>query len=222
MGLVSQNPGRSNEEAFRPMQSEEAPLRQSKLELRAAKKALEEMRAAKDLEEFAVAWRSFLDQLEKVWVKVERECQPFRNRCQPWQGVAPSLRRKDELLRYLHQARNADHHSIQPTTQEIIAELQLTIPPLGAVQIHFDKEKLTLTINGECHSLVTRGPRYLLLPVTNQGMTFAPPTEHLGQKLPLNDAVLVAAMGLAFYEDYVAQVEAEFFPPSPANASAAD
>ena len=82
------------------MITEDMPLRHSKQELRAARVALEGMRAAKNLEEFAMSWRSFLDRLEKAWKKAERECQPFRNRFQPWQGAFAALRKSEELLRY--------------------------------------------------------------------------------------------------------------------------
>ena len=49
------------------MKPDREPLHHSKMELRAAKKALDEMRAATNLEEYAIAWRSFLDRIEKVW-----------------------------------------------------------------------------------------------------------------------------------------------------------
>jgi hypothetical protein len=196
------------------MNAEESPLQHSKQELRAARLALEGMRVARNLEEFAVSWRSFLDRIEKVWVKAERECQPFRSCFEPWQGTFKALRKNDALLRYLHQARHADQHSIQPTTQELIAQLQLVIPPLGTVELQLDEEKQTLTVNGECLVGIIRGPSYLLLPIENRGTTFAAPTEHLGVQLLRNDALLVAEKGLAFYEDFVAKAGAEFFPGS--------
>jgi hypothetical protein len=194
------------------MSTEETPLRHSKQELRAARIALEGMRAAKSLEEFAISWRGFLDRLEKSWVKAERECQAFRNLFEPWQGAFKNLRRNDELLRYLYQARHADQHSIQPMTRELIAQLQLLIPPLGTVELRLDEEKQTVTVIGECQFGLTRGPGYLLLPIENKGVSFAPPIEHLGEKLPRNDAILVAEKGLAFYEDFVVKAEAKFFP----------
>ena len=119
-----------------------------------------------------------------------------------------------ELLHYLYQARHADQHSIQATTQELIGQLQLIIPPLGTVELRLDKQRQTLTIIGECQFGVTRGPGYLLLPIANKGTSFAPPTEHLGEKLPRNDALLVAEKGIAFYEEFVARAEAQFFSPA--------
>jgi hypothetical protein len=193
------------------MNTQATPLHHSKLELRAAKKALDEMRAATSLEEYAISWRSFLDRIEKVWKKAERECQPFRNRFEPWQGTFAALRKKDELLRYLFQARNADQHTIQPTTVEMVGLLQLEIPPLGTVELQLDEEKQTLKIIGECRFGIAPCQGYVLLPIQNQGTTFPPPTEHLGEKLLQNDPFFVAEKGLAFYEDFVVQAEAKFF-----------
>lgn len=188
------------------------PLERSKRELAAAKAAFQGMGAAASLEEFAVAWQGFLDRLEKVWVKAERECQPFRARFEPWQARFKDLRKKDELLRYLLQARHADQHTIQSTTQELLGQLELVIPPLGTVEMRLDEEKGQLHVSGECSIRLTRGRGYLLLPVENRGLIFPAPTIHLGEKLPRNDALLVAEKGLAFYEAFLEQVEATFFP----------
>jgi hypothetical protein len=194
------------------MNAQETPLRHSKLELRAAKKALDDMHQAKTLEDYAISWRSFLDRIEKAWKKAERECQPFRNRFEPWQGKFAALRKSDELVRYLFQARNADQHTIQPTTVEMLGLLQLEIPPLGTVELQLDQEKQTLKIIGACTFSVKPCRSYLLLPIQNKGVTYQPPTEHLGEKLPRNDSFFVAEKGLAFYDDFVAQAEAKFFP----------
>ena len=93
------------------------PLRHPRLELLSAAKALEAMRRAKSLDEFEVEWRAFLNCIEKVWQKAERCCQHVRGRFEPWQGSYHRLRKKDMLLRYLKQARDADNHSIQDVTK---------------------------------------------------------------------------------------------------------
>jgi hypothetical protein len=99
--------------------------------------------------------------------------------------------------------------------QELLGVSQLEIPPLGTVELQLDEENQTLKIIGECRFAIARRRGYLLLPIVNQGVTFTPPTEHLGEKLPQNDAILVAEKGLAFYEDFVTKAEEEFFLPPP-------
>lgn len=75
------------------------------------------MRNAKSLDEFETEWRSYLNAIEKLWQKVERCCQHVRDAFEPWQGSYHRLRKKDMLLRYLKQARDADNHSIQDVTK---------------------------------------------------------------------------------------------------------
>jgi hypothetical protein len=92
-------------------------LKHPRAELRAASRAIEDMRTASSMEEFEAEWRQFLACLEKVWTKVERSCQKVRYKFEPWQGTYHRLRKKDMLLRYLKQARDADNHSIQDFTK---------------------------------------------------------------------------------------------------------
>ncbi len=57
-------------------------LKHPRAELRAASRAIEDMRSANSIEEFEAEWRQFLTCLEKVWTKVERSCQHVRNEFQ--------------------------------------------------------------------------------------------------------------------------------------------
>jgi hypothetical protein len=195
------------------------PLRRSKRELTAARAAVQAMRDATSFEAFAIAWQTFLDRLEKVWVKAERECQTFRTKFEPWQGTFKVLRKDDPLLRYLHQARHADQHSIQPTAAERLAGITLEIPPKGTVELRMDEEKGQVIIVGPHRITSRQGPGNMLLPLENRGTKYDPPEEHLGRKLTAADPLAVAEVGLAFYEDFVRQAEAKFFPGKPVSAS---
>jgi hypothetical protein len=195
----------------RLMDPEDVLLR-SKREIRAATAALRAMREATSFDAYAVGWQTFLDRLEKVWVKTERECQLFRNQFEPWQATFKALRKSDSLLRYLHQARHADQHSIQPTACEIFGGFLLEIPPGGTVEVSLDKEKGQLKITGACRVTTGLPPGIALLSIENRGTRYDPPSEHLGEKLTATDPLTVAEKGLAFYEDFVSQAEARFFP----------
>jgi hypothetical protein len=189
-------------------------FRRSKRELRGAAAAIQAMRDAKDFDAYALAWQTFLDKLEKVWVKAERECQHIRNRFEPWQAAFKELRKTDPVLRYLHQARHADQHSIQPTACESLFGFRMEIPPGGTVDVEIDKEKGQLRVHGACQIKAVSGSRHMLVPITNRGTQYNPPEEHLGQKLEDNSPPCVAEKGLAFYEDFLLQAEAKFFPPA--------
>jgi hypothetical protein len=186
-------------------------LMRSKRELRAAKASVQAMREATSFEAYALAWQTFLVRLERVWVKAERECQAFRNQFQPWQGTFTRKRKNDPLLRFLHHARNVDHHSIQPTACERIIGFTLEIPPSGEVELHLDTEKQQLKFVGKCKITDLLPPAVILLSIVDSGTRYDPPTEHMGQKLTATDPLAVAEKGLAFYEDFLSQLEAKFF-----------
>src|SRR5262245_43084477 len=194
----------------------ETPLRASKRELRAAKTALERMRVTQSLDEFVTEWQTFIERLEKVWVKVERECQPFRTKFEPWQGTFKATRKSDPLLRYLYQSRHGDQHTVQIVMGVIVPVMSLTLPPLGSAARKLDQEKGTLTItagdNDIQYKVLQPQPRLFLVPITNQGNQYEPAKEHLGVPFDGTDPILAAENGLAFYQNFLQQAEAKFFP----------
>jgi hypothetical protein len=194
------------------MSHDDEPLLRSKRELRAARLAVEGMRAADSFEDYISAWQTFLDRLEKVWVKVERECQPHRPAFEPWQAAAKKLRRDDALLAYLHQARHADQHTIQPTAADVLGGFQVKIPPGHTIEMSIDKAAGTITLRGLTEAAVLLGPCRILLPFQNRGVVYTPPRSHLGASLDDPSPHMVAERGLAFYTAFVRQAEVKFFP----------
>jgi hypothetical protein len=196
----------------------ETPLIRSKQELRAAAAALERMREGIQYEQFAAEWQTLVDRLEKVWVKAERECQQFENKFRPWQGAFQAVRKSDPLLRYLYQSRHADQHSVQVLTGFEMWRLLLKLPPKGSAGIQIDEEKGTMTVSagdqGIQFGMLPPRQRYCLFPITNQGVEYQTPTEHLGIQLDGTDPLLVAEKGLAFYQDFLRQAEEKFFTPA--------
>lgn len=188
-------------------------LKQPQSELSAASRSIDAMKTATTFEEFESEWREFLTCIEKAWNKTERVCQSQRDRFQPWQGKYQSLRKKDMLLRYLKQARDADNHSIQD-----IAELKpgytglnFADPRGGYIKNLEIQNGQIVRYEGDPAVLTIRPPHPVALPVKNSGQWYNPPTSHLG--LPVADAnpVSLAILGLKFYEDFLMSVEQEFF-----------
>lgn len=187
-------------------------LRQTKAELRAAERALEAMKEAGNIPEYVEAWQALLDRLEKVWRKAERECERVRPRFQPWQGRFKKLRRDDELLRYLHHARNADQHTIQLVTAYSQVGLEISIPPGGTAEIRIDREAGKIRVGGQAQDAKELGPRFVLLPVADRGgKVYNPPTRHRGRDIRDADPLLVAEEGIGFYRWFIAQIETRFF-----------
>ena len=169
-------------------------LREAKFELRSAERALGRMRSATDFDSFEDAWRQYLVALQKVWVKTERGCQPVRESFEPWQGKCKRQRKKDQLLRYLEHARNADQHSIQL----ILDDVPEQIVTVGGDTVYVGND------------VVVIAPRIELLPVKDRGEGYDPPVEHLGKALAERGPLAVAELGLAFYAGFVEQAERKF------------
>lgn len=191
-------------------------LKHPRAELRAAAKALDGMRNAKSLEDFETEWKELLGCLEKVWNKVERTCQPMRDRFEPWQSKYHRLRKRDMLLRYLKQARDADNHSIQDFTKIEPGSRSIRFAnPSGGYIKHMEMRggKL-IAYEGDPIVVEDKAPHPVAVRVQNHGEWFNPPTSHLGQPVTTLHPVTLAELGLKFYEEYVNDVERKFFKVS--------
>lgn len=192
------------------------PLRHSKKELRAAEAAILRMRVATSFENFEFAWNDFLARIEKVWEKVEQACKSQSSKFQPWQGKYTSFRRKDALVRYLHQARHADQHTLEESMafKRGSYSFKLLSKPGEAVHIkslRIDHGRVT-HYEGSAAARISDQPAHVILQrVKNRGKIYNPPRQHLG--LPLKDAspLAVAERGLKFYQDLVEDAEVTFF-----------
>ena len=187
-------------------------LKAARAELRAAKNALQQMSEAESFEVYEDAWRQFLNCLEKCWNKAERGCQHVRDQFQPWQGRTQNLRKKDMLIRYLKQARDADNHSIQELAEHKPGGTGLGfangsghIKRLEIVNgeiVHYEGDPLTLTHYPS---------RVLVKSVLNSGKWYNPPTSHLEKPLNSADPRILGKLGLEFYERFIDEAEAKFF-----------
>ncbi|MBZ5500114.1 MAG: hypothetical protein LAP85_27275 [Acidobacteriia bacterium] len=180
-------------------------LRQARNELDALRLTLDTMRNAADVGLYRRAWQEFVDRLEKVWSKLKLEVGDCRivSICQQINRAA-SLRKTDALLQYLGQARHADQHTLQVATMYGLG-ISITLPPGTDLAIDFAKG--TASAKGGDVKLEIGKPQYRLLPIKNRGVTFHPPSIHLGQVLLGEDPIQVAELGFAFYEDLVRSLE---------------
>jgi len=179
----------------------------SEKDLQKAKKSLKKMKEIKSkddeklLMEFESNWIDFLNYLEKISKKSELECKHFSN-FQPWQGKYINERRKDPLLRYLKNARDADQHSIQPITSEKGHGIQLISPTEGATFTEGDSITLRAKITI---------PRIETETFKNFNVIYSPPAEHMGEKLlDSNDPIEIAELGIRYYEEYLNNIRAKF------------
>lgn len=133
---------------------------------------------------------------------MERGCQTQKNNFQPWQGKFIGLRKKDMLLKYLKQSRDADNHSIQE-----IAEYS----PGGWRAKHENPQKNIYRKNGNKRGkieeyqgdpiTITAFPATVVgIRFKNSGDWYNPPTVHLSNSIP-NNTIVFSELGIKFYED---------------------
>lgn len=195
------------------MQHSDAPF----VELERARRAAEAMRQTQSLEDLEEQWKEYLRRLERVWNKAENH---FRKspKWHSWNGRFKTLRAKDQLLAYLINARGADEHTVSEITEREAQHLTVDTPD-GYGHVH-----LRTGSRGEIvHLAVSPGAavqfhpaRVRLLPVTNRGITYPVPTEHLSQRIDPGNLFDIAACGLAFYNDLLNQANAYFVEPTAA------
>ncbi|ACR11423.1 hypothetical protein TERTU_0535 [Teredinibacter turnerae T7901] len=188
-------------------------IESAKKELESAKRAVEAMKNAESFDIFDEEWRDFLNCLEKVWVKTERGCQHIKNSFQPWQGRYSALRRKDMLLRYLKQARDADNHSIQPVAEYKAANRTLDFINAKGGQIKNLVIEGGQIVHYEGDPLVVRNNPASIqaIRVKNSGNWYNPPTSHLNKKVSSLHPVHLAELGVQFYEAFINDTESTFF-----------
>ena len=192
------------------------PLKHPRAELKAAENALQAMRAAQSFDKFEEEWRSFLNHLEKVWVKAERACQHIQNQFQPWQGEYSRLRKKDMLLRYLKQARDADNHSIQEVVEHKPGRYSFSVPG-GPGVVRIDRlstggdGRVIEYVGSHRPTIIDEPPQINVVPVKNNGQWFNPPTSHLDESVSVRHPVQIAELGLRFYAGWLSEVETKFF-----------
>jgi hypothetical protein len=85
---------------------------QAKSRLSRAEKALAALSAAKAIEEAEAAWTDFLIAAATIYSKLEQGAKGS-GRCEGWFGQKKKARKDDQLLRYLHFARNSNEHGIE-------------------------------------------------------------------------------------------------------------
>ena len=182
-------------------------------ELDLAKNAISEMANAKSFREFELSWKKFLHHIDRVWNKASdhfvRAPGWFG-----WSGTYANLRKRDELLSYLFQARNSDEHSVREIAEQKPGSLSIN-PAFPGADVYIDYMRIdngTVTIGPRTNGIVHFVPATIaLLPVkARDGRVYPPPTLHLGQKIDQQDYVFIAAKAIAFYQDFLDQATTKF------------
>lgn len=179
-----------------------------------AKRALYECRNATAFERFQSRWSEFLIHSGSVLNALEAGSNHTAQGRQ-WYGKIKRACRQDELVRYLHQARNAEEHDIEGTSNLKPGGISLKLPQGSSIHIHQlvldesfyrDPEaaiRQGVTVTKGSLLIEKRGGKAVLRPVTYRGVTFEPPSTHKGAQLAADDPITIGGLYIEFLEDLV-------------------
>lgn len=174
---------------------------------------LASLKRAKNFEEFEPVWYHFLVSANAVDMILYENSKGSREK--PWYGRKVNIRRTDPLLSYMHAARNADEHGVEPVVQHQDGFLAFGIAGeavhIGSIRTGPDGslEAIIHPVNGKYPTVVNQPPYPKLVTVVDNrfGDRFDPPTEHLGKPLIDRTPVAVATIWLAYLEGLVSEAE---------------
>lgn len=185
-----------------------------------AERAIERMARAKKFPELYEAWEDFLFRIERAWQRAETNLKQKKG-FQQWFKPYADLRRKDPLLRFLKQARNAETHAVSKTLDKPIQFFfrDKLGRPFGVRSIQQELKDGVLTINVDTPdrdlllsyevSVIPTSPH--LVRFKNRGAWYEPPKRHLGNRVQQDlHPVDAAKTGLAFYRGFVREAIARF------------
>ena len=181
---------------------------QPRIELKRARSAMESMRHAQALGEFEEGWKEFLRRIERTWNKMQSHYGKSP-KWTGWQSKYESLRKKDQLLSYLVNARGAEEHTVDSVVSTTPGGV--TINPASGNFMHIE----SLSLNNGI--LRVKSPQEIkisfisakteLLPVVNRGRRYEVPKEHLGHAIDPQNVSSIATAAFAFYESALADAE---------------
>lgn len=186
-----------------------------KKDLDIAKVEIEKMKETTDFSEFQEYWFNYLTRIERAWEYTDRILKKKKG-AQQWMAPYRNFRKKDPLLIFLRQARNAEMHSVSTTINK---PLEMAINDKSGRGFRLDSisaklEKGTLTINMESPDLIVDVDVSLIptnpevVKFKNKGKWYNSPWHHLDKRIVDLHPVCLAEMGLSFYRAFLEEGEA--------------
>ena len=182
--------------------------------LRIAGKALDDLRAATNHQDFADTWYTFLAAAKNVYTSLEHASKDTPQ-CRQWFGSIKAQRKSDELLQYLFQARDDEEHGVESATELQPGSLSIGVSKPGfsgamhirSMSIDGEGRLASLdatSLDGKPILVESTPSRTVLKAVTGRGnIKYDPPTSHLGNSLPDSNPISVAELGLAYLSGLV-------------------
>jgi hypothetical protein len=203
-----------------PLQS--SAVTKAEARLRKAETALAAIRDADTIGDLESAWTDYLVAHNSVFTILEQGAK-VSPQSRQWFGGEKVVRKKDPLLNYLHQARNADEHDIPSVVERKLAGgisfgdnpagpegaiTRVTFRPVGGKEVVIGEDAAGLS------NVTLLRPVFLLCRVfDNRFKTYCdPPTEHLGKALENPRPIGIAEAGNAYTTQLIAEAWKQVVP----------
>jgi hypothetical protein len=185
-----------------------------KRDLEIASNEINKMKITSDFNEFQESWENFLLRIERAWEFTERNLKNVKG-FQQWHRPYSTLRKKDPLLIFLKQARNAEMHRTSPTVSKPLEMVMKDRSGRGFLldSISSKLENGTLSINLESPDILFNIEAHIvptdpeIIKFKNRGKWYNLPWHHLKERIIDLHPVAIAEMGLTFYKSYIIDAE---------------
>lgn len=163
-----------------------AAVEQAKTKLAKAERSLQSLKEASGFEMAEDAWTDFLLAVSGIYSKLEQGSKG-EGKSEAWFGKKKYDRKKDQLLRYLHFARNADEHGIERIVirDQGSSFLRRKMKFGERVPVRISPVDPSTGLLGPSDEAFVPGPALGLIRVHDRrfGDSCDPPTEHLGNTI---------------------------------------
>ena len=192
-------------------------ISKAKSRAKSAKHLFEKLNSVQNFDDFSDTWHQFLIKLNGVHSQLSAASRKSKT-LSKWYNPKKIVWRKDPLLQYLLQARNADEHGIGEVLEKASASMELKSRnpdedrTIGASLTFVNGVPYGQVWSNDHHGVSAsfKPPRIILIPVTDDrfGTTFTPPKEHLGKAISSDDPRYVARLGLNYTLSLLDEAEA--------------
>lgn len=184
----------------------------AKRRLNSARKAMEELKTCRDLEQFHETWFAFLTAAKSIYTALETGSKISSPQSRQWFGGKQRERREDALLQYVYQARNDEEHGLDTQAEMSPGYFGIRVKRGYSTSIVGSMKDGVFTFastDGKPMLLETMPEHISLKAVTGRGgEIFRPPNTHLGQRIDFGFMPLpVAEKAIAYLASMVAEAE---------------
>jgi hypothetical protein len=183
-------------------------LQKARAALVRAQQNLASLKASNDFLSIETHWEAFLDNANKVFTRLEQAANAT-TKGKAWWGSQVYEWKKDSLLRYIRQARDATQHSIQETAQPNPGQATpiADASPEELAEVHKEAQKVGLPY-AVLGGFEVVWPHIEVLDVVNKGVTFPRPIEHLGKPMTATTPAEIGDLTLVHLEKMIRETEA--------------